>query len=314
MQHCNLQRMLQMSNLIGSVGNAGKNISSDVMKVQELLNKKIDYLKPLKALKVDGKCGPLTIGLIKDYQTRVLCHKRPDGKIDPKGPTLESLLSSQMPTVKAATSKTVIISQSQTVVSKTINPLEAPSTSNLLTEADYEFVSQQTGLEVALIKAVGYSETGESSFFQGRPKILFEGHYFYNFTNGKYAKSHPNICYESQGRAKYGTYNGEHEKLTLARSLDEDAALKSASWGRFQIMGANFKNVGWKCIKQFVKDMETSEKFHLKAFVGYLEHRDLIGALKSHRWEEFARRYNGDLYKKNAYDIKLQAAYEAFRK
>lgn len=189
-----------------------------------------------------------------------------------------------------------------------------PTTSKILTEADYEFVSRQTGLEVALIKAVGYSETGESSFFQGRPKILFEGHYFYNLTNGKYAKTHPNICHQSYTQAKYGTYNGEHDKLKLARTLDENAALKSASWGRFQVMGANYKNVGWQCIKQFVKDMHSAEKFHLKAFIGYLAHRNLTSALKAHRWEEFARNYNGPAYKKNQYDVKLQAAYEAFRK
>lgn len=303
-----------MSNLIGSVGNAGRNISSDVIKVQTLLNNKINYLRPLKTLKIDGKCGPLTIGLIKEYQERILLHKRPDGRIDPQGPTLNSLITVDTPLSKVPTSKTTKIAQSQTLASKTNNSHEITTTSKLLTEADYESVSLQTGLDVALIKAVGYSETGESSFFQGRPKILFEGHYFYKLTQGKYAKTHPNICYENHTQAKYGTYNGEHDKLNLACTLDEEAALKSASWGRFQIMGINYKNVGWQCIRRFVKDMKMSEKYHLQAFIGYLKYRNLISALKAHRWQEFARNYNGDAYKKNAYDVKLQAAYEAFRK
>lgn len=302
-----------MSKLIASVGNNGRNISSDVITVQNLLNAKIGQLKPLLRLKTDGKSGPLTIGLIKEYQERILGHKWPDGRVDPMGKTLASLLKSDQQSSTLPTANTQKHAKAQSSSTIKQNSHDISIQSKLLTERDYQLVSIETGLDIGLLKAVGNVEVGESSFFSGGPKILFEGHYFYRLTDGKYAQSHPSICYKNQSQARYGTYSGELEKLKLACSLNEDAALKSASWGRFQIMGLNHKHVGWPTIQSFVEDMRTSERYHLKAFIGYLEYRKLTPVLKAKNWELFARQYNGPDFKKNNYDVKLAAAYEAYR-
>ncbi|MDD4881534.1 MAG: N-acetylmuramidase domain-containing protein [Gallionellaceae bacterium] len=66
---------------------------------------------------------------------------------------------------------------------------------------------------------------------------MYERHYFHRLTNGKYSKKHPDISNSLSGG--YGKFSAQYGKLERAFNLDPEAALKSASWGRFQIMGNN---------------------------------------------------------------------------
>jgi hypothetical protein len=59
--------------------------------VQTLLNKNIGLLTPLRALKVDGKCGKLTITAIELFQQKIMSIEQPDGRVDPRGRTLRNL-------------------------------------------------------------------------------------------------------------------------------------------------------------------------------------------------------------------------------
>lgn len=71
-----------------SVGRGGKNKPDDVTAVQNALNAKVKA-----GLKVDGKCGPKTIGAIEGFQ-KTLGMTRPDGRIDPGRGTARALASS----------------------------------------------------------------------------------------------------------------------------------------------------------------------------------------------------------------------------
>jgi|SRR5580658_4964149 hypothetical protein len=73
----------------GSVGRGGKNLRSDVLLVQQLINSNLPI--PLRPLKVDGNCGALTIGAIEEIQRRNLHMNPPDGKVDPNGATFRFL-------------------------------------------------------------------------------------------------------------------------------------------------------------------------------------------------------------------------------
>ena len=88
------------------------------------------------------------------------------------------------------------------------------------------------------------------------------------------------------------------------------AALMSASWGMFQIMGFNHKACGFASVHDFVRAMSQSPQAQLLAFVGFVEQRGLVPFLREHRWGDFARRYNGPGYVYNRYDLKLREAYE----
>jgi len=79
--------------LRASVGNSGKNNKSDVIYVQNLLNKHKFSLSDtnLMPLKADGICGKKTISAITAFQAEVACLSRPDGRVDPDGKTIKSL-------------------------------------------------------------------------------------------------------------------------------------------------------------------------------------------------------------------------------
>ena len=183
-----------------------------------------------------------------------------------------------------------------------------------LTEKDYIKAAETMGCEVALIKAVAEVESRGTGFFEnGEPKILFEAHWFSRFTKGIYDEEYPEISSPKWNRKLYVGGKKEYNRLGIAISLNKEAALKSTSWGKFQIMGFNHKLCGYEDVQIFVDAMYESEFNHLMAFIRYCESRNLIQYLLNHNWEEFARRYNGLGYKENRYDEKLKEAFEKWK-
>jgi hypothetical protein len=183
-----------------------------------------------------------------------------------------------------------------------------------LSEADFRAAAKSLGLgnDVAGIKAVAAIESRQEGFnSNGKAKILFERHWYHKLTGGKYASIAPHLSNPKPGG--YGTHAEQYAKLEAASQLDEKSALMSASWGRFQIMGINYKRAGFIKVSDFVNAMQASEANHLKAFVSFIKSDSRIHkALKSRNWAAFARAYNGPAYKQNQYDTKLQAAYASF--
>jgi hypothetical protein len=106
----------------------------------------------------------------------------------------------------------------------------------------------------------------------------------------------------------------QYTKLKEAYDLDATAALKSASWGKFQIMGENFKAAGYETVAEFVFALSQSESAHLRAFTSFVSNnKRMLAALKSKSWTAFAASYNGAGYKKNDYDTKMAAAYKRLK-
>lgn len=89
------------------------------------------------------------------------------------------------------------------------------------------------------------------------------------------------------------------------------AALESASWGAFQIMGFHWQRLGYSSVQDFVTAMSTNETQQFEAFTRFIETDPALHkALKNRKWAEFAKLYNGPDYQRNLYDTKLQRAYE----
>lgn len=185
---------------------------------------------------------------------------------------------------------------------------------NKISERDYIDAAQELGCEVAAIKAVAQVEAGSAAFLQdGTPKILFEAHHFSRLTNHKYDITHPKISSPTWKRSLYVGGNGEHIRLQVASNLDRTAALQSASWGMFQIMGFNWQACGYKSLQAFINDMYEGEAGHLRAFVGFIKkNTNLLTAIRKKKWAAFANGYNGPGYKENNYDVKLEQAYKRF--
>lgn len=180
-----------------------------------------------------------------------------------------------------------------------------------LTEQDFADAAGQLGCEVEAIKAVCQVEAPRGGFNpDDTPVTLFEGHKFHKFTKGQFDIEAPDLSYPTWTRKYYGkTWQTEQKRLQLAMALDRDAALRSASWGKFQIMGFNHESVGFPGIQGFVNAMYSGEREHLLAFVMYVLNKGLAPALRRKDWVNFALGYNGSGYAENQYDTKMAAAY-----
>jgi hypothetical protein len=202
-----------------------------------------------------------------------------------------------------------------------------------LTAEDFSSAASRLGCSVAQIRAVDEVESGGGWFTDVRaeilnldgpggfidgpnlPKILFEAHHFDRLTGGKYRASHPNLSSAKWNRALYIGGQGEWSRLHKAMQLDREAALQSASWGRYQIMGFNFKLAGYGTVDAFVAAMMRSERDQLAAFVSFIINSKLGDELRGISTVHadcapFARGYNGPGYAANDYHIKIAKAFK----
>ncbi len=205
------------------------------------------------------------------------------------------------------------------------------SNDKLLAERDLIDFAKKYDLELAAVKAVNQIESSGKGFLAfGKPRILFEGHVFWNEL--KKRNIEPNsflnslsqdVLYEKWTKKYYKGGEGEYERMEKAANITalpgtKEAALCSASWGAFQIMGYNYKNLGYNSIDSWVSAMNEHEREHLAAFGKFISLKSISGKklinwLQEKNWEKFAEGYNGSGYKKNKYDEKLNAAYNKFQ-
>lgn len=191
-----------------------------------------------------------------------------------------------------------------------------------LSEQDFQKAADCLGIEDATIKAVQEVESGGRGGIlpSGRPPILFEGHIFWKELKNRgidpesVPAGNEDIVYKQWTRSHYLGGEKEYHRLEKALKIHEEAALASASWGMFQIMGNNFAECGKRSVKEFVECMRQSEADQLMLFVVYLEKRKLQEYLRNKDWAGFARRYNGPAYAENKYDQKLEAAYNKYKR
>ena len=183
-----------------------------------------------------------------------------------------------------------------------------------LSEQDFADAAQTLGCEVAAVKAVAEVESAGAGFDANkRPTILYERHVFSRNTlpRGRFDQTDPDLSgSKPYPPGTYGDKNQQFVKLARAFQLDQDAALKAPSWGKFQILGENYKACGFTTAADYVKAMTISEGEHLKAFVRFLfSSPKRLQAIRDKDWPAFARQYNGPNYAQFKYDTKLASAY-----
>ncbi|MDL2275091.1 N-acetylmuramidase family protein [Desulfosarcina sp. OttesenSCG-928-G10] len=190
-----------------------------------------------------------------------------------------------------------------------------------ITWDDIVRTAKKLNVEPCALKAVCVVETSGSGFLpSGRPKILFEGHTFWGklikrgINPESYAPENPDIVYPKWTKQHYKGGEREYERLDRACKIHEEAALSSASWGAFQIMGFNYKACGYPSVGAFVDAQKAGSDAQLYAFCAFIKAKNLVRHLKSKDWALFAEGYNGTGYAANQYDKKLAAAYEKCRK
>lgn len=180
-----------------------------------------------------------------------------------------------------------------------------------LSELDYVRAAESIKVQPAALRAVARVEAPYGGFLpDGQVTILFERHWFHKLTNGRWSKGHGGVS-----NPKPGGYIGkeaEHDRLAYAVKLDRDAALMSASWGKFQIMGFNYAACGCKTLQEFINKVHESEAAQLELFINFLKTKKLDSALRATNFTLFAKGYNGPSYYKHNYDGRMRNAFTQY--
>ncbi|MCQ4242872.1 N-acetylmuramidase domain-containing protein [Stutzerimonas stutzeri] len=204
---------------------------------------------------------------------------------------------------------------------KTLASLAGKDCRRLLKEIDLQQAADRLGVPLASVKAVNQVESrGEGFLSNCRPVILFERHVMHDRlqAHGITERTADNLAqqYPALVNRKPGGYIGgtaEHQRLAQAKQIHDEAAVESASWGLFQIMGHHWQRLGYMDAQHFADTMSLSEAAQLDAFVSFIEADPALHkSLKTRSWKQFARIYNGPNYARNLYDVKLARAYAQF--
>ncbi len=168
----------------------------------------------------------------------------------------------------------------------------------------------------SMVAVIAAESSGKAFGEDGRLIVRFENHLFYRFWgkdneaifNRHFAFDRSAAANEWKGhqfrthgdgefRGFHGNQSREWDVLTFARALDDSAALKSISMGAPQIMGFNYKSLGYESVQ------EMFERFSLSAHAQVLSLFDFvkgtaatsraIEALQTGDYLTFASIYNG---------------------
>jgi hypothetical protein len=185
-----------------------------------------------------------------------------------------------------------------------------------LEDIDLPRIGALIGVGEDEIHAIIDVESSGSGFDKlNRPKMLFEPHVFWRHLGPGAKRKTAEAAGVAYQTWKSGNYPSDsYPRLARAMAIDETAAIKSCSWGLTQILGENFKEVGYDTPQAMVAAMCEGEAAHLAATVALIRSKGLAGALKARNWPVVARGWNGPGYAKNKYDDKLAARFKFWNK
>ncbi|GGA87623.1 hypothetical protein GCM10011369_32130 [Neiella marina] len=192
-------------------------------------------------------------------------------------------------------------------------------------------LSQEKQIDVACAVAVLCVESSGKGFEydnQNRMIIRFENHKFYRYwgkqhqakfdqhfkyTKGKAWTGHQwRANPDHQWQSFHGNQAKEWQTFLFALSIDKEAAMLSISMGAPQIMGFNYRQIGYDNVEQmfdaFSEDMESQIRgffnFFSSAMLKQLQQLDFVA---------FAKGYNGD-GQKQKYGQWIRNHYDAFKR
>jgi hypothetical protein len=181
---------------------------------------------------------------------------------------------------------------------------------------------------VALIRTIIAVETRGSGFDrEGRVIILYEPHVAWRNLPGppsprrgvppppspeRLKWQRLGLAYPDWGTRPYP--RDSYPAFKAAFKVDPEVACRSCSWGMGQILGENHKAAGYSTAQDMAEAFAIGEGEQVAAMARFIRaNPKMHAALVMDDWREFARRYNGPGYEKNAYHTKLAEAFARFK-
>lgn len=183
-----------------------------------------------------------------------------------------------------------------------------------ISDTDIARFAKRLGGTEKQVRAVAKVESGGDGYnHDGQPKALFERHYAWRRLKIKIPLlSDPTPGGYTLDADKDGI-NDSWEKLADLAMRYPLTAFESASFGKFQIMGAHAAKLGYANAVEFAWSMVPGEVGHYEALCRYIERFGLLSAFRSlsahpDSCRAFAKGYNGAGYAKFGYHTKLARA------
>lgn len=194
---------------------------------------------------------------------------------------------------------------------------------DLALQRDIELFAASKGLkDAAALKAIVWVESAGSIYWNVKGvnlcAIRCEGHYFDRILKKKdlakwKAARAAGLANPIVGGLKNpSSWAARYALFERMRRIDEDAAIESTSFGVGQVMGANWRELGFKSAVEFMKTCQSSLKGQLEVMWRFIVKKGLIDEIQRKDWAGFAKVYNGPAYARNKYDTNMAKAYKQF--
>lgn len=144
------------------------------------------------------------------------------------------------------------------------------------------------------------------------PIIRWEGHYFDRLVPAKLRDiaRKQGLSSPTAGKIKNPAGQlGRYAILNKAVLIDKEAAYSSISIGVGQVMGANWKDLGFKSAEDMFRRGSQGFQGQVDLMIAFIKFNGLLDELQRKDWSAFARAYNGPNYRAGGYHTKMEAAY-----
>jgi hypothetical protein len=188
-------------------------------------------------------------------------------------------------------------------------------------------LAAELGVEVAALDAFLRVESAGEGIVAGRPLIRLEVHHLWELAPPACrpaidARFHvagprpqdrhlwrpfPDAAWTPLHQIGDAGQRNEWSALIVARTIASTAADEATSWGCGQVLGENWRELGYASLASFVSTQSTEEG-QLRCFARFLEVHGLANALRVKDWWTAAQVYNGP-GAAGVYSKKLAAAY-----
>ncbi len=174
-------------------------------------------------------------------------------------------------------------------------------------------LSERLKIDFRAAVAVVAVESSGSGFLNNRLIIRFENHYFWRLWGMNNAEkfnryfgfdsAQPWVNHQFRADKNlpfqnfHGSQDGEWKVFTQAKNLNDEAAKRSISMGLPQIMGANYKLIGYESAGQMFTAFSKDERTQILGLFDFIQGPESfsrkITALQDLDFVAFAEQYNG---------------------